>query len=409
MIVESFRIAITALTANRLRSILTMLGIIIGVGAVIALVSFGQGVEGYVKQTFQSLGSNLLFVFSQAPRSGSLDIAPMTNADAEAIANPLNAPSVARVAPQFSLFANIVYGKNAVALTISGVTDTYADLREWYPESGRFIDQADNDTEARVAVLGQSPAEDLFPPGVDPIGQQIRINNIPFRVIGIMTAKGGGAFGGNEDESLFVPLSTSQTRLFQARTSDGSYSVSLINVQAISEQRMQSAKLEIERLLTERHKIEFADDEDFSVISQDQILSVVGNITGLLTVFLALIAGISLLVGGIGIMNIMLVTVTERTREIGLRKAVGARNGDILLQFMIESVLLSLIGGMLGIALGAAAAFIGGRLVPQLTLTVTPGSILLATGVSTLIGVFFGLYPANRASKLEPITALRYE
>lgn len=409
MIVESFRIAITALTANRLRSLLTMLGIIIGVGAVIALVSFGQGVEGYVKQTFQSLGSNLLFVFSQAPRSGSLDVRAMTNADAEAIANPLNVPSAARVAPQFSLFANIVFGKNSVALTISGVTPTYQDLREWYPEAGRFIDQSDVDTDGRVAVLGQSPAQNLFAPGVDPVGQQIRINNIPFRVIGVMTAKGGGAFGGNEDEALFIPLSTAQTRLFQARTSDGSYSVSLINVQAISEQRMQQAKAEIERLLRERHNIEFADDEDFGVITQDQILSVVGNITGLLTVFLALIAGISLLVGGIGIMNIMLVTVTERTREIGLRKAVGAQNNDILLQFMIESILLSVIGGAIGIMLGAAAAFIGGRLVPQLTLSVSPGSILLATGVSTLIGVFFGLYPASRAARLPPITALRYE
>lgn len=409
-ILESIRIALTGLLSNRLRSLLTMLGIIIGVGAVIALVSFGQGVEKYVKKAFQSLGSNLLFVFTSAPATGNTaDIKPLTMNDAEAMANPLFAPSVSLIASQYTVFAIITAGRNSTALTVSGVTPSYQDIRQWFPASGRFVDEGDQTGAARVAVLGKATAAKLFDPSQEPIGQTININNLPFRVIGIMEEHGGSAFSGNEDEVIFVPITTAQTRLSQARANDGSYLVSVVLAQAISEERMVTAKREIESLLSDRHNIQFRDEEDFQVITQDQILSVVGNITGLLTVFLGLIAGISLLVGGIGIMNIMLVSVTERTREIGLRKAVGARYTDILLQFLVESIVLSLVGGLLGIILGAAAAFIGGKLVPQLDLSVTLGAILLATGVSTAIGVFFGLYPASRAASLNPIDALRYE
>ncbi len=407
---ESIRIAFGGLLSNRLRSILTMLGIIIGVGAVIALVSFGQGVEKFVRQTFQSLGSNLLFVFSVAPAAGNTgDAQPLTMDDAEAIANPLFAPSVARTAPQYNVFSIITVGRKNTTMTVAGVTPAFQDLRQWYPVTGRFVDETDQLTAARVAVLGKTVITNLFGENADPLGQTIRINNIPFRVVGVMTERGGSSFGGDEDNALFVPITTAQTRLTQARIVRGSYVISVIYAQSVSEERMAGAKREIERLLAERRNIEFRDEEDFQVITQDQILSVVGNITGLLTVFLGLIAGISLLVGGIGIMNIMLVTVTERTREIGLRKAVGARNSDILLQFLIESVTLSVTGGAFGILLGAAGAFIGGQLVPQLSLNVTPGAILLATGVSTGIGVFFGLYPARRAARLNPIDALRYE
>ena len=410
MIIESFRLALNGLATNRLRSFLTMLGIIIGVGAVIALVSLGQGVEKYVKQTFASLGSNLLFVFASAPANNAIaEIKPITLDDADAIANPLNAPSVSLVAPQYNVFALIAAGRNGTAITVAGVTPSYQDIRTWYPSAGRFVDEADINSVSRVAVLGVKTAQDLFDSSVDPIGQQIRINNLPFRVIGVMEERGGSSFGGNEDDTIFVPISTAQTRLAQARTSTGSYVVSVIYAQAISEERMKSAQSEIESLLRDRQGVEFKDEEAFQVITQDQILSVVGNITGLLTVFLGLIAGISLLVGGIGIMNIMLVTVTERTREIGLRKAVGATNAAILSQFLIESIMLSLLGGLFGIALGALAAFITGRLVPQLELSITLNAILLATGVSTVIGVFFGLYPARRAAQLHPIQALRYE
>jgi putative ABC transport system permease protein len=409
MLLDSIRIAISGLAANRLRALLTMLGIIIGVGAVIALVSFGQGVERYVKRTFQSIGSNLLFVFAQAPANSNADLKPITMDDATAIGNPLNAPSVSLVATQYNVFAVISFGREAIALTVAGVSPSYSDIRDWRPSAGRFVDDEDISLASRVVSLGTAVVKALFPPDIDPIGQTIRINNVPFRVIGVMEERGGSGFGGNEDEVLFIPISTAQTRLTQARVSGGSYQVTVILAQAISEERITQAKTEIERLLRERQGIEFRDEEAFQVITQDQILTVVGNITGLLTVFLGLIAGISLLVGGIGIMNIMLVTVTERTREIGLRKAVGATNEAILTQFLVESVILSLVGGLLGIGLGALASAIGGQLVPELELAVTPNAILLATGVSTAIGIFFGIYPARRAAALHPIQALRYE
>ncbi|HVO41099.1 MAG TPA: ABC transporter permease [Aggregatilineales bacterium] len=408
-LLESVRVAMAGLGANRLRALLTMLGIVIGVGAVIALVSLGQGVERYVKGVFQGLGSNLLVAFTSIPNgSNPVEVKPMTLADAEAVGSPLNAPSVLRSAAEYDILGVIVAGRNSTSLAISGVTASFTDVRGWVPDAGRFIDAGDILTAARVAVLGKTMVKQLFDPDVDPVGQLIRINNIPFHVIGVMSERGGSIFGDN-DLVIFAPISTVQTRLSQARTRDGSYLVSLVYAQAISAERMPAAQNEIEKLLADRHGIQFRDEEDFQVITQDQVLSVVGNVTGLLTVFLAVVAGISLLVGGIGIMNIMLVSVTERTREIGLRKAIGARSSDILLQFLIESVVIALIGGVLGIGVGGAAAAIGGKLIPQLTLTVTPRAMLLATGVSTATGVFFGLYPARRAAHLRPIDALRYE
>ncbi len=406
---ESLRIAFSGLLANRLRSALTMLGIVIGVGAVIALVSFGQGVERYIAAQFQSLGSNLLFVFSTIPPGGGpSDMKILTMDDVDALSNPLLAPSVLRIVPQYDVVSMVVAGRNDVLITVSGVTPSYQDLRGWYPRYGAFIEETDVVTSARVAVLGTTTAQDLYGEAVDPVGQTIRINGIPFRVVGLMEERGGSGFG-DENETIFVPISTAQTRLTRARVRDGRPQVGFLNVQAVSEERIDSAVSEIERILMDRHEIVFRDDRDFSILSQNELLSVVGQITGLLTIFLGVIAGISLLVGGIGIMNIMLVTVTERTREIGLRKAVGARRVDILLQFLIESVVLTVVGGLVGIGLGVLASVIGTRYIPDLTLIVTPEAILLATTVSTAIGLFFGIYPASRAASLNPIDALRYE
>ncbi len=406
---ESLRLALDGLKANRLRSALTMLGIVIGVTAVIALVSFGQGVQDFISAQFESLGSNLLFVFSSAPSGGRLgDIKLLTMSDAEALTNPLLASSILRAAPQFDVFSLVVSGRNEKTISVSGVTPAYQHVRGWEAQFGRFIDETDILTSARVAVLGTTVVRSLFSDGTDPVGQTIRINTLPFRVIGVMAQQPSSGFA-DENEVVFVPITTAQTRLGRARQRDGSYQVSFITVQAVSEAGMENAASEIASILADRHDVEYRDEQDFTVLSQSELLSVVGSITGLLTVFLGVIAGISLLVGGIGIMNIMLVTVTERTREIGLRKAVGARHRDILLQFLIESVVLTVVGGLIGIGLGFLASVAGSALIPDLSLRVTGGSVALATTVSTVIGLFFGIYPASRAASLNPIDALRYE
>ncbi|MCL4250802.1 MAG: ABC transporter permease [Anaerolineae bacterium] len=410
---ENIRLAIEGLATNRLRAILTTLGIIIGVGAVIVLVSLGRGVEGYIASEFQGLGSNVLFVFSSAPESETrTTIQPLSTLEGQALADPRIAPSIKQVALEYAVFAEIVGPEGSTRLSVSGVTPNWQEVRQWFPQPGSaFISQTDIDDAARVAVLGTTVVERLFgDKTADPVGQTIRINERPFTVVGVMTEQGAGIGAlGDQNEIILIPITTAQTRLSQARTRDGGYRVSVMHIEAASPEAMESASREIEAYLNQAHGINFQGEQDFSIINQATILDSLGAVTGVLTAFLSLLAGISLLVGGIGIMNIMLVSVTERTREIGLRKAVGARGLDILLQFLIESLVLSLIGGALGVALGGLGTWIGGLLVPDLDLSVTSDAVVLATFVSSFIGVFFGLYPAGRAANMRPIDALRFE
>lgn len=410
-LIENIRIALVGLLTNRLRAALTALGIIIGVGAVIALVSLGRGVETFVAGEFQSLGSNVLFVFSNQPSSSTrTTIQPISSVEGDMLANRMVAPNIAQVAMQYDVFGVVSAGAKTTQILVSGVTPNYTDVRSWNVQpGGAFISETDIDTAARVAVLGATVVDRLFgDEAINPIGQPVRINERVFTIVGVMDVKESSFFG-DENEVLFIPISTAQTRLDRARTRDGGYQVSLLHVQARSEDAMPEAMLEIETYLSDAHDVNFQGEQDFSIISQGDLLDSLGQITGILTVFLGMIAGISLLVGGIGIMNIMLVSVTERTREIGLRKAVGARGRDILSQFLIESVVLSIVGGALGVAFGAALTVIGGALVPDLELSVTIDSIVLATAVSSFIGIFFGLYPASRAARMRPIDALRFE
>jgi len=390
-----------------------MLGIIIGVGAVIALMSVGEGVESFVTGQFQGLGSNLVFVVP-----GSLEENPdrkprpanLTYKDALAIADPLLVQDVLAVAPEVSRTRLVVHGKRETNTTISGVTPEYQTVRNFYVEEGEFIFEETMNSRSRVAVLGRSVAERLFPGGGYSIGQTIRIGNIPFRVIGVMEEKGRTGFN-DQNDVIFVPITTALSRLFSYRDKHGNYRISIGYVQVANDQEetLNAVMAQIEELLRQRHRVTFADDDDFSVFSQADVVSIAQDVTQVLTVFLGAIAAISLLVGGIGIMNIMLVSVTERTREIGIRKAVGAKRRDILLQFLIEAMVLSLLGGFIGIGLG----FTGARIVASLTENINPvvslQNVLLATGFSAAVGLFFGIYPATRAAALNPIDALRYE
>jgi putative ABC transport system permease protein len=408
---ETFRLALESLLINRLRAILTTLGIIIGVGAVIALISLGRGVETYISSQFQGLGSNILFVFSAAPASSTrTTIMPLTTIEGNALGNPSIAPAIRQVAMEHQIAGTVVAEAKRTSLAISGVTPNFQEVRNWKPRPGGvFISQSDVDNAARVAVLGTTIVERLYgDKSVDPVGRIIRINDRVFSVIGVMEEK-SSSFLGDQNAVIYIPLSTAQSRLDQARTKDGGYQVDVFHVQAVSEKSMDDATREIEDYLTTAHDVQFQGEQDFQIINQKDLLTSLGRITGILTAFLGMIAGISLLVGGIGIMNIMLVSVTERTREIGLRKAVGARGRDILTQFLMESLMLSILGGAIGIALGWIGTLVVGALVPTLQVSLSADAIILATAVSSFVGIFFGLYPAGRAARMKPIDALRFE
>ena len=406
---EVVRVSFDSLFANKTRSFLTMLGVIIGVASVVALLSLGNGAQASITGQVQSIGTNLIFVFpgSLSGRPGETVAAQnLTMDDYRAISNlglPLNG-----ISPQFTGQADIVAPSADKNASISGTTPAHFALQDLRTTSGTLFDEGQSRAGAPVAVLGANLAKDLFGNGTA-VGQTVRVKDQTLRVIGVLAAKGGGGMTSTDDQ-LYAPINFVQERLFGARTPDGnSYRVASIMLSARNGDDIQAIQDRITVLLRERHHLKAdGSGDDFSVANQASMLSTLNSITSILTAFLAAIAGISLLVGGIGIMNIMLVSVTERTKEIGLRKAVGARGQDILLQFIVEALVVSVTGGVIGLLFGMLIAGLV-TLSGALTATVSLSSVVLAVGFSLAVGLFFGIYPARRAARLNPIDALRYE
>jgi putative ABC transport system permease protein len=406
-LLASLRIALRALTVNKMRSALTMLGIIIGVGAVIAMIAVGSGAKKRIAEQIASMGSNLLIVLSGSSTSGGLrfgsgTVPTLTVDDAKAILSEI--PSVKYVAPSLPGVAQVVYGNQNWSTSVQGTTPEMLDIREWPLTSGRSFTQQDLDGATKVCLLGTTVVENLFG-GIDPVGQIVRIQKVPFTVIGVLADKGQTSYGRDQDDTIFVPLTTAQKRLFGMQFPG---MVRTITVQARGPEVMRRVEEEINAVLRQRHRIQPRQDNDFTVRNLTEIMSTAQETASVMSWLLGAIASISLMVGGIGIMNIMLVSVTERTREIGIRIAVGAKGRDILLQFLIESLVLSLAGGTLGIAFGITGTVILSTFT-QWPVLFSVEAILLAFLFSSLVGIFFGFYPARKASLLNPIEALRYE
>jgi putative ABC transport system permease protein len=403
---ENIRVALRALGANKLRSALTMLGIIIGVGAVVGLLAIGNGASAVITNQVQGIGSNLVQVVAGRIRQGGQSTqGTLYLSDYNALNRELK--NVAGIAPLAQASATVTYERETLSAQVTASTPSFLQVRSYEIERGRFITDADRDRGSRVAVIGSETARQLFG-GLNPIGRTIKVNGVQFDVIGLFVTKGGGGFG-SADEIIVIPLETGYERLSGSTTvRNGKQTLSGISISASSPDVLDQVKKDLERIIRREHKLRGDDANDFTIFTQAELLSTLGTITTTLQVFLGAIAGISLLVGGIGIMNIMLVSVTERTREIGLRKAVGARQSTILGQFLVETIVLSLVGGTLGIGLGLAIAF-GVTVADLIQAEVTWQSIALAFGFSAAVGLFFGIYPAYRASRLRPIEALRYE
>ncbi len=409
-VLQSARIAVRALRVNKLRSALTMLGIIIGVGAVIAMVGVGSGAQARVAEQIESLGSNLIIVLSGSRTASGVHLgmgSQLTITEDDAVAMKREIPAVQAAAPSMRGGAQVVYGNLNWSTAIQGITPEYHEAREWPADAGRGITSEDVDGATKVCLVGQTTALNLFG-DADPLGQIIRIKKVPFTVVGVLSRKGQSSWGQDQDDVIFIPLSTAKKKVLGVSSQANARAVQAISVKIYAGEDMNDAQAQIRDLLRQRHRLQSYQDDDFWIRNLAEVLQTQEASSQVLTYLLAAIASVSLFVGGIGIMNIMLVSVTERTREIGLRMAVGARGRDILLQFLVEAITLSLIGGLAGIALGLAGSYAIAYFAQWRTL-IPSEAVALAFAFAGAVGVFFGFYPARKASRLDPIEALRYE
>jgi putative ABC transport system permease protein len=397
------KVGLMAIARNKMRSALTMLGIIIGVGCVITIVALGAGASGSIQATINSLGTNFIMIFPGATtQSGARTFSGESRLTAEDVqAIKTEAPAVAYASAVVRTSGQVVAGELNWGTSVYGVDVDWPFIRTWNVEQGTFFTEGDVKTSAKVAVLGATVAENLFPAG-DGVGQAIRIKHVPFRVVGVLERKGGNMMGQDQDDQIIAPYTTVMKQL------QGRSRIDMVNVSAVAGDQVAEAQTEIEALLRQRHRIQPGQDSDFQIRSQEEIASTAAQTSKTLSFLLIGVAAVSLLVGGIGIMNIMLVSVTERTREIGIRLAIGAKGRHVLLQFLLEALSLSAAGGVIGIALGVLSSHLVSKMAGWPT-NVSTGSIVLAFGFAAAIGVFFGFYPARKASRLDPIDALRYE
>jgi putative ABC transport system permease protein len=396
-------VGLKAISRNKLRSVLTMLGMVIGVGCVIVVVAIGNGASQSIQSTINSLGTNFIMVFPGASTSAGARIftgsSTLTPEDSEAIR--AEAPSVAYISPQVRSAAQVVAGELNWGTSILGVGIDYPNIRAWNVAQGTFFTDADVKAASKLAVLGSTVADNLFPSG-GAVGQVIRIKNVPFKVVGVLEKKGGNMMGQDQDDTILAPFTTIMKRLSGKTRLDSLY------VSAVSANAVQQAQSEVEAILRQRHRIAPGQDADFQMRSQEEIAAASAQQMNTLRMLLLIVAAVSLVVGGIGIMNIMLVSVTERTREIGIRMAIGAKGRHVLTQFLFEAITISIVGGLIGVLLGVAVSELVAKKAGW-PIVISPHSILLAFGVAGFVGIFFGFYPARKASRLDPIEALRYE